>query len=132
MFEARLPQGQILKKLIEAVRELVTDANFECKPSGLSLQAMDSSHVSLVSLLMRADGFDPYQCDRNRTLGINLRTLASVLKCSSNDDIITIRAEDDGDSAILIFESPSAFASTRPPPLRLQPPPAATAACPLS
>lgn len=38
MFEARLTQGSLLKKLIEAIRELVSDANIDVSSSGLSLQ----------------------------------------------------------------------------------------------
>ena len=38
---------------------------------GVSMQAMDSSHVSLVSLELKADGFEPYRCDKNITLGLN-------------------------------------------------------------
>lgn len=36
------------------------------------LQAMDNSHVSLVSLTLRSDGFDKYRCDRNISMGMNL------------------------------------------------------------
>lgn len=54
MFEARLEQGALLKKLLDAVKELVTDANFDCSATGFGLQAMDSSHVSLVSMMVRA------------------------------------------------------------------------------
>ena len=35
MFEARLTQGSLLKKLIESIRELVTDANFDVSSSGI-------------------------------------------------------------------------------------------------
>ena len=56
MFEARLEQGALLKKLLDAVKELVTDANFDCSATGFGLQAMDSSHVSLVSMMVR-EGF---------------------------------------------------------------------------
>ena len=38
MFEARLLQGSLLKKIIEALRELVTDANLECNEGGISMQ----------------------------------------------------------------------------------------------
>eukprot|EP00911_Craspedida_sp_UC1_P000213 UC1_evm4s160 len=71
----------------------------------MSLQAMDSSHVSLVSLLMRADGFEKYRCDRNINLGINMNTMTKIMKCAANDDIITIRAEDQPDAATFTFES---------------------------
>ena len=64
MFEARLVQGSLLKKVLEAIKDLVTDANFDCSSSGFSLQAMDSSHVALVALMMKAEGFEHYRCDR--------------------------------------------------------------------
>ena len=67
---------------------------------------MDTSHVSLVSLLMRDDGFEFYRCDRSLSLGLNLASITKVLKCAGNDDIITLKAEDQGDSLTLMFESP--------------------------
>lgn len=107
MFEARLVQGSLLKKVLESVKELVTDANFDCAPTGFSLQAMDSSHVSLVSLQLRNDGFEQYRCDRTLSMGLNLGNMAKMLKCAGNDDIITIRAEDTADTVTFMFESPN-------------------------
>jgi len=107
MFEAKIAQAATLKKIVEAIKELVTDAKFECTASGISLQAMDASHVSLVQLLLRADGFEEYRCDRNISLGMNLDSLSKVLKCAGNEDTVTIRADDDADAATFIFESKS-------------------------
>jgi proliferating cell nuclear antigen len=75
---------------------------------GIALQAMDNSHVALVSMLLRAEGFDPYRCDRNVALGINLNSFAKVLRSAQNDDIITIKAEDTPDTLNLVFESAKA------------------------
>ena len=72
MFEARILQGSILKKVLESIKDLVTDANFECTTNGFALQAMDSSHVSLVALMLRSTGFDHYRCDRDVTMGMHL------------------------------------------------------------
>eukprot|EP01125_Pyxidicula_operculata_P015590 TRINITY_DN5313_c0_g1_i1.p1 TRINITY_DN5313_c0_g1~~TRINITY_DN5313_c0_g1_i1.p1 ORF type:complete len:258 (-),score=51.30 TRINITY_DN5313_c0_g1_i1:144-917(-) len=105
MFEAKIEKASILKKIVEAIRELITDAKFECTQSGITLQAMDAAHVSLVALLLRADGFQDYRCDRNLSLGINLDNLSKVLKCAGNDDMVTLSAEDDGDHVTLVFES---------------------------
>jgi proliferating cell nuclear antigen len=69
MFEARLLQGSLLKKIIEAIKELVTDANFDCTESEFGLQAMDSSHVSLVALKLEKAGFDHYRCDKPLSMG---------------------------------------------------------------
>lgn len=106
MFEARLVQGSLLKKILDATKELVESANWDCSSNGISLQAMDSSHVSLVSLLLRSDGFEPYRCDRNINLGINMVNMTKIMKCASNEDVITISSDTDSpDSIQFIFES---------------------------
>ncbi len=132
MFEARLPQGAVLKKLVEALKELVTDGNFDVSSTGISLQAMDSSHVCLVSLQLQEDGFEHFRCDRNLSMGIHLANLSKILKCAGkrcgigqfgkcrscalfligncnagNEDVITLKAEDNADQLTLMFESPN-------------------------
>lgn len=42
-----------------------------------------------------------------RSLGLSLNNLAKILKCAGNDDIVTMKAADDGDTVTLMFESPS-------------------------
>ena len=61
MFEARLVQGNLFKKLLESVKELLNEATWDCSDTGIQLQAMDNSHVSLVSVTLRADGFDKFR-----------------------------------------------------------------------
>ena len=109
MLELRLVQGGLLKKVLESLKDLVNDANFDCSATGFSLQAMDSSHVALVALLLRSEGFEHYRCDRNLSLGMNLNNMAKMLKCAGNDDIVTIKADDSVDSVTFMFESPSQF-----------------------
>ena len=103
-----MTEGAVLKKLTEAMKDLVTEANFDCSTTGISLQAMDSSHVSLVALLLRADGFDHFRCDRNISLGINLGSMGKVLKCCNNGDIVTLKADDNADAMTFMFENQSA------------------------
>ncbi|XP_035291624.1 proliferating cell nuclear antigen [Anguilla anguilla] len=105
MFEARLVQGSILKKVLEALKDLITEACWDVSSSGISLQSMDSSHVSLVQLTLRSDGFDSYRCDRNLALGVSLNSMSKMLKCAGNEDIITLRAEDNADTLALVFET---------------------------
>jgi proliferating cell nuclear antigen len=63
--------------------------------------------VSLVSFLIRADGFDHFRCDRNMSVGINMASMAKVLKCSGSADHITLKAEDNGDTLTFMFENES-------------------------
>lgn len=79
-------QGGILKKIVEAVKDLVVTANLDCSADGIALQAMDPSHVALVSLRLSTEGFDDYRCDRNLSLGINMvsrRGLSALAVCCS-------------------------------------------------
>ncbi|KAI8632228.1 proliferating cell nuclear antigen [Xylariaceae sp. FL1651] len=108
MLEAKLDQSMVLKKVVDAIKDLVQDCNFDCNDSGIALQAMDNSHVALVSMLLKAESFNPYRCDRNIALGVNLVSLTKVLRALQNDDIVTLKAEDAPDSLNIIFESSTA------------------------
>jgi proliferating cell nuclear antigen len=66
---------------------------------------MDNSHVSLVSLNLRAEGFENYRCDRNLSMGMNLASLAKILKCCNNDDVVTMKAQDSADIVTFVFEA---------------------------
>lgn len=78
--------------------------NFNCTEHGITVQAVDDSRVLLVSLLVGEDAFSTYRCDRNITLGVDLSSLAKVLKCGNNSDSLTLIAEDTPDSVLVVFE----------------------------
>merc|ERR1712112_122019 len=107
MFEARLVQGNLLKKVLESLKDLLNEATWDCSDTGIQLQAMDNSHVSLVSVNLRADGFDKFRCDRTLSMGMNLTSMSKILRCAANDDIITIKAQDQADTVTFMFESPN-------------------------
>ncbi|XP_019104903.2 proliferating cell nuclear antigen-like [Beta vulgaris subsp. vulgaris] len=106
MLELRLAQGNLLKKVLEPIKDLVNDANFDCTPTCLSLQG--HTPMAFVVLSLRAEGFEHYKCDRNISMGMNLTYMAKMLKCADNDDIITIKADDDeSDKVHFVFENPN-------------------------
>lgn len=70
----------------------------------IRIKAMDNSHVALVALLLRADGFSPFRCDRNLSLGINVGSMAKILKCAGSEDQITLTASDEGNTLSFLFE----------------------------
>lgn len=108
MLEAILKKGEILRKIMQAISELVTDGNFTCNEYGLSLQAMDSSHVSLVSMILKADGFEPWNCESTCQLGINLENLNKVLKCMGSKDEVEIKCSGStSEECDFVFRSPN-------------------------
>ncbi|VDP91311.1 unnamed protein product [Echinostoma caproni] len=107
MFEARLNQADIWKKVVEAIKDLVQEATLDCTENGISLQAMDNAHVSLVSLLLRSDGFETYRCDRNLSLGLNITRLFEFYCYIENSQMCQ---RDRSDTLTLVFESRLTFA----------------------
>mmetsp|Transcript_37572 Transcript_37572/g.27697 ORF Transcript_37572/g.27697 Transcript_37572/m.27697 type:complete len:197 (+) Transcript_37572:42-632(+) len=105
MFEAKLTEGVIFKKIVDSIKDIVTDANIDISPSGISLQAMDSSHVALVSLNLSQDGFEFYRADTSMVLGVNIANLAKVMKLADNNDSIRFSADQEASHLKIVFEN---------------------------
>ncbi|KAH3677007.1 hypothetical protein WICMUC_001913 [Wickerhamomyces mucosus] len=104
MLEAKFDQAALFKKIIEAFKDTVQLCNFNCTEHGITVQAVDDSRVLLVSLLIGEDAFQSYRCDQNITLGVDLSSLAKVLRAGNNTDSLTLMAEDTPDSVLVVFE----------------------------
>lgn len=80
MFEARLEECSVFRKIIDSLKELVKMVNIEVNTKGLSIQAMDSCHVALVSLVLKEKAFSTYICHKPLTLGLTIENVAKILK----------------------------------------------------
>lgn len=100
-----MKEGAILKKVVEAIKDIVSNVNIDAGPNGISMQAMDPSHVALVNLNLKAEGFSDYRADKTFPLGIKLANLNKILKCAGNDDTITLECEDEPTQLTLKFEN---------------------------
>jgi len=105
MFECTLASGDLFRKIVSALSELVEQGNFQVDGNMISFQGMDSSHVSLVSLQLTESGFSQYRCDSDQCLGIQFAALSKILKCMTPKDSLSIQAQSDGDVVNFIFES---------------------------
>jgi proliferating cell nuclear antigen len=97
VLECELLQSSILKRSVDAMKDLCKDVNFDCSERGLQVQSMDNSHVALVSLLLRETAFQDFKCDRPASLGMNVDALAKVLKMCGEKDSLKIRSENGSD-----------------------------------
>ena len=98
MFQAKVKDVVVFKKIIDSLSSLVNEVNLEATSNGLSLQAMDSAHVSLVSLNMKEEGFEEYRCD-----------FGKVLKLAKPNDVMTILANEDNSFLTIKFDNESKF-----------------------
>eukprot|EP00382_Lankesteria_abbotti_P002863 CAMPEP_0113847456 /NCGR_PEP_ID=MMETSP0372-20130328/1882_1 /TAXON_ID=340204 /ORGANISM="Lankesteria abbotti" /LENGTH=262 /DNA_ID=CAMNT_0000816731 /DNA_START=75 /DNA_END=863 /DNA_ORIENTATION=+ /assembly_acc=CAM_ASM_000359 len=104
MFEARIQQGVMLRKIFESLKEMVNEVNLDCAEGGIAMQAMDSAHVALAMLSLNEAFFERFRCDRPRALGLNLPAVCKVFKLCNQDDSVIIRHADDSDTVTFVFE----------------------------
>lgn len=99
MFEAKLQDGTVLKRIVDAIKDLVQDVNLDISASGISLQAMDSSHVALVQMQLDRAGFSSYSIQKNLTIGLSIQNLSKVMRLVSTNDSITLKCSSSDDDA---------------------------------
>ena len=81
VLEVQTVQAAAFRILIEALKEILTDANFEFDASGMKIVAMDSSHTVLVHLRLNSENFETYICNKSKLiLGINLINFYKLMK----------------------------------------------------
>merc|ERR1712099_164843 len=72
---------------------------------GLQVQSMDSSHVALVSLMLRESAFVDFKCDRPTSLGMNIESLGKIFKMCGPNDSLKLRWQNDADTLNFQCES---------------------------
>lgn len=74
----------LFKKIIDAVKDLVKDTSFEFTENGIVLNAMDSSHVTLVHMTIKSSLL-AYEDAGAEVIGVHMEGLSRVLKTCEND-----------------------------------------------
>tara|TARA_B100001094_G_C18153829_1_gene785261 strand:+ start:853 stop:1653 length:801 start_codon:yes stop_codon:yes gene_type:complete len=83
-------QSSPFRCLIEALKEILTDANIEIDSSGIKIVAIDTSHTVLVHLKLDASNFEIFHCKEKRQLGINMLNFYKFIKIISNNDTLSL------------------------------------------
>jgi len=107
MFEARFANATLLKRILDAIKDLVQDVNLLCTEDGIELQSMDAAHVALINFTILAEACTVYQCTEALTLGINVVNLTKIVKCAEIDDSVILRQSKDESKLEITFESKS-------------------------
>ena len=83
-------QSSPFRCLIEALKEILTDANIEIDSSGIKIIAIDTSHTVLVHLKLDASNFEVFHCKEKKQLGINMINFYKFIKIISNNDTLSL------------------------------------------
>ena len=105
MFYAKLKQGVLIKKLIDGIKDLVSEINLQIFPKYINLQAMDNSHTTLIAFNLWSQGFEEYKCDKQIILGISIDNLVKTLRCGGNEDSLTLSCEEEQSELKIKFEN---------------------------
>ena len=98
--EIKTVQSAAFRVLTEALKEILTDANFEIDKSGIKIMAMDSSHTVLVHLKLNAENFEYYKCDEKRIIGVNMLNFFKLIKTMGNSDTLSLYIETSNESVL--------------------------------
>jgi proliferating cell nuclear antigen len=106
ILEARLTRGLILKQIFECIKDFMSEVQIHFTQQGLSIQCMDSTHVSLVDVTLNRSAFDLFSLKTPLCLGVGAQVLYKALCALNIDDALTImQVEEGGDVLTLILES---------------------------
>jgi proliferating cell nuclear antigen len=90
LFEVKTVQSGAFRTLIEALKEILTEANLEFDSQGIKIMAVDETHTVLVYLKLQSDRFENYYCPEKHVLGVNMIYLFKLIKTMGNNDSLTL------------------------------------------
>ncbi|RMF91483.1 MAG: proliferating cell nuclear antigen (pcna) [Methanobacteriota archaeon] len=84
-------QTDKLRKIFEAIVNLVDEVTLKVAPEGITIRAMDPAHVALIDFEMKKEAFDEYKVEEPLELTVDLKTVVNVLKRVEQDLVIKIK-----------------------------------------
>lgn len=90
LFEIRTVQAGAFRVLIEALKEILTEANLEFDQNGIKVMSVDETHTVLVYLRLHHDRFESFYCPAKYILGVNMIYFFKLIKTMGNNDNLTL------------------------------------------
>jgi proliferating cell nuclear antigen len=90
LFEIKTVQSGAFRTLIEALKEILTEANLEFDPQGIKIMAVDETHTVLVYMRLLSDKFETFYCPAKHVLGVNMIYFFKLIKTMGNNDSLTL------------------------------------------
>jgi proliferating cell nuclear antigen len=90
MFKVKIKDSKVVRGIFEAVSAIISETRLKIDPNvGMSMSAMDGSHICLVSLTLKKEDLDIFEAKEEEELGINLEDLVKIIKRGAANDEIT-------------------------------------------
>jgi proliferating cell nuclear antigen len=117
VFELKTIQTSVIKTLVDALKEILTDANIEFHPGDsnaadenargfIKIITMDPTQTVLVHLKLDGKYFEHYRCTRRTIIGVSMLNLNKLIKTMTNADTLTLfLAENDPNKLGILIEN---------------------------
>lgn len=96
-------QATGLQKLIECMKDILTDVNWEFDSSGIKVMCMDGSHVCLINMKLDSENFEYFYCPNRVKIGISMGNFAKLIKNVGNNDAIEMHIKTEDPNALTIM-----------------------------
>jgi proliferating cell nuclear antigen len=93
LFMIRTVKASPFRTLVDAIKDILTEANIEVDQNGMSVMAMDGTHTILVHMRLYADRFDEFHCARKCILGVNMMNFNKMVKQIKNEESLVLFME---------------------------------------
>ena len=64
-------------------------------PEGISIIAIDSSHIALTVLELKEKAFVRYKCLKPETIGLSVDNIYKIMKIANGDDSLTLSYDEE-------------------------------------
>lgn len=95
MFRFSLSDIKVWRNIIDSISELIDEANFVATSDGISLRAMDPSHVAMIEVELPKEFFDEYECSETLNIGLNLDEFGKILRRGSSGEKMSVEVSSD-------------------------------------
>lgn len=92
-FSATFENSKLLKGVIEAISFLIDETYMYVYPTGIKLNAIDSSHVAMLLAFLPKELCTDYKCAQDAKIGINVQDFIKMLRRAKAADEIQLRLD---------------------------------------
>ena len=89
MFKARM-RMEVLRELVEVIATLVPEAKLTISKDGISVKAVDPSHVAMLVLTLNKGAFEEFTGEPTE-IGIDIEKFKEILRLSKPGDVIDLQ-----------------------------------------
>lgn len=102
LFRIQTIKTGTIRTLIDAIKDLLQETNFEIDQHGLRIKSMNGTHSTLVQMNLNGSAFDEFYCAEKRIFGVNMINLNKLIKTVNNNETIIISMKRSDTTKIMI------------------------------